>query len=126
MWDTLARAHEGTSDVKKANANIATFQFEIFKMEPHETSKQMFGRFKTITNSLKGLQNVVSMFEEAFLRTPKVISIEEAKNLTTLRMDKLLGSMKFIEVKLCNQDVEFKRGKNTALMAKRKESAKKK
>lgn len=45
ICDTLALAHEGSSQVKETKINLLVHQYELFKMEEHVTIYQIFIRF---------------------------------------------------------------------------------
>ena len=55
IWDTLALAHEGSSQVKESKISMLFHHYELFKMGEHENIDQMFGRFQTIINGLRSL-----------------------------------------------------------------------
>ncbi|GAV85196.1 UBN2 domain-containing protein, partial [Cephalotus follicularis] len=91
----------------------------------------MFSRFTTIINSLKNLGKSYSNQElvRKILRclpkswTPKVTTIEEAKDLSSLPLEQLLGSLMTHETTMKNhENVEVKKKKTIALKALRKES----
>ncbi|GAV58505.1 UBN2 domain-containing protein, partial [Cephalotus follicularis] len=92
----------------------------------------MFTRFTTIINSLKNLGKSYSNQElvRKILRclpkswTPKVTVIEEAKDLSTLPLEQLLGSLMTHETTMKNHEhVEVKKKKKSiALKASKEES----
>ncbi|KAM7490513.1 hypothetical protein LguiA_033434 [Lonicera macranthoides] len=95
-------------------------------MEPNESLTSMYSRFSILTNALDLLGKVYSNEEKIrkILRIlpkkwrPKVTAIQEAKNLKTLSMDELLGSLKTHEKELEREDeVNAKSKKNLALKA---------
>ena len=75
--------------------------YELFKIDPNETISAMFTRFTDITNGLKSLGKIYSnvFLVQKILRSlpdkwdPKVISIQEAKDLNTISLDELMGSL---------------------------------
>ena len=75
--------------------------YELFKMDPNETISTMFTRFTDITNGLKSLDKIYSNVDlvQKILRSlsdkwdPKVTAIQEAKDLNTLSLDELMGSL---------------------------------
>ncbi|CAL1358450.1 unnamed protein product [Linum trigynum] len=108
IWDKLQVTYEGTSQVKNSRINSLKQQFELFKMEEGETIRQMYERF---TNTVNSLENLVKSYESVDLVrkilcslpeqwTPKVTAIEEAKNLETLPIYELIGSLATHEDKL--------------------------
>ncbi|CAL1358595.1 unnamed protein product [Linum trigynum] len=108
IWDKLQVTYEGTSQVKTSRINALKHQFELFKMEEGESIRQMYERFTNIVNSLENLgksyesgdlvRKILWCLPEKW--TPKVTAIEEAKNLETLAIDELIGSLATHEEKL--------------------------
>ncbi|GAV91095.1 zf-CCHC domain-containing protein/UBN2 domain-containing protein [Cephalotus follicularis] len=93
----------------------------------------MFTRFTTIINSLKNLGKSYSNQElvRKILRclpkswTPKVTAIEEAKDLSTLPLEQLLGSLMTHETTMKNhENVEVKKKKSIAFKASKEERKK--
>ncbi|GAV87632.1 UBN2 domain-containing protein, partial [Cephalotus follicularis] len=100
-------------------------------MHDDESISNMFTRFTTIINSLKNLGK--SYYNQELVRnilwclpkcwTPKVTAIEEAKDLSTLPLEQLLGSLMTHETAVKNhKNVEVKKKKTIALRASREES----
>ena len=87
MWEALEIAHEGTSGVKESRIHNLTHQYELFKMNPGETIKDMQIRFTHIVNHLAALGKIYSQADQVYkiLKSlpmewqPKVTAIEEAK-----------------------------------------------
>ncbi|GAV87335.1 UBN2 domain-containing protein, partial [Cephalotus follicularis] len=75
--------------------------YELFLMHDNECISDMFTRFTTIVNSLKNLgksysnQELVRKILRYLPRSwiPKVTAIEEAKDLSTLPLEQLFGSL---------------------------------
>ncbi|GAV57705.1 UBN2 domain-containing protein, partial [Cephalotus follicularis] len=91
----------------------------------------MFSRFTTIINSLRNLGKSYSNQElvRKILRclpkswTPKATAIEEAKDLSTLPLEQLLGSLMTHETTMKNhENVEVKKKKSIAFKASKEES----
>ncbi|GAV57219.1 zf-CCHC domain-containing protein/UBN2 domain-containing protein [Cephalotus follicularis] len=107
-------------------------EYELFLMHDNESISDMFTRFTTIINSLKNLgksysnQELVRKILRCLLKswTPKVTAIEEAKDLSTLLLEQLLGFLMAHETTMKNhENVEVKKKKKTiALKASREES----
>ena len=108
IWDKLEVTHEGTSQVKESKISMLVHKYELFKMESSETISEMFTRFTDIINGLKSLGKVYTNVEmvRKILRClprswgPKVTAIEEAKDLTKMGLDELLGSLMTHEITL--------------------------
>ncbi|GAV90033.1 UBN2 domain-containing protein, partial [Cephalotus follicularis] len=76
----LILTHEGTEQVKNAKLALLNRDYELFKMQPNESIKNLYNRMLDITNGLLGL--------------------EESKELKTMEIEELLGSLMTHEVKL--------------------------
>ena len=108
IWKTLQVTHEGTSKVKQTKISILTNQFQLFKMLPSESIPDMYSRFQDIVHSLISLGKAIS--EEDQVRkilnslTPewdlKTLAIEEANNISTMKIDELIGNLMSYEVQI--------------------------
>ena len=124
IWDTLKTAHEGTDQVKESKIYMLVHKYELFKMDEQESIEEMFSRFTTITNDLNSLGKIYSNPDKVrkLLRSlpkawrPKVTAITEAKNLATLQIEELLGSLKVHEQEIM-EELHPKRNKFVALKA---------
>ena len=84
-------------------------------MKPNESIVEMFTRFTDVVNGLEGLGNRVSEEDKVskILRflppkwNSKTKSIEEAKNLTELPLEELIGSLMTYEMKIVRQENEM-------------------
>ena len=87
----------------------------MFKMKLHESIVEMFTRFTNFVNGLEGLGKRVSQEDKVseILRclppkwNSKTESIEEAKNLKELPLEKLIGSLMTYEMKITRQEKEI-------------------
>ncbi|GAV70621.1 zf-CCHC domain-containing protein/UBN2 domain-containing protein [Cephalotus follicularis] len=131
MWDLLEITYEGTNQVKESKISMLVHEYELFVMHDNECISDMFSRFTTIINSLKNLGKSYSNQElvRKFLRclpkswTPKVTAIEEAKDLSTLPLEQLLGSLMTHETTMKNhENVEVKKKKSIAFKASKEDS----
>ncbi|GAV84531.1 UBN2 domain-containing protein, partial [Cephalotus follicularis] len=122
---------EGTNQVKESKISMLVHEYELFLMYDNECISNMFTRFTTIVNSLKNLgksysnQELVRKILRCLPRswTPKVTAIEEAKDLSTLPLEQLLGSLMTHETSMKGHEhVETKKKKSIALRALREES----
>ncbi|GAV90671.1 UBN2 domain-containing protein, partial [Cephalotus follicularis] len=123
--------YEGTNQVKESKISMLVHEYELFIMHDNESISDMFIRFTTIINSLKNLGKSYSNQElvRKILRclpkswTPKVTTIEEAKDLSTLPLEQLLGSLMTHETTMKNHEhVEVKKKKSIALKVSKEES----
>ncbi|GAV60601.1 UBN2 domain-containing protein, partial [Cephalotus follicularis] len=64
--------HEGTNQVKHSRIDLLIHEYELFEMRHYESIYYVFDRFTNIINSLNFL---------------------EAKDLTKLKLEDLLGSL---------------------------------
>jgi len=102
-------SYEGTSQVKETKINMLVHRYELFKMQPDESIREMFTCFTDITNNLKsiGKSYTNGKMVRKILRSlpknkwgPKVTAIEEAQNLKTFALDDLLGKLMTHEIHL--------------------------
>ncbi|GAV87065.1 UBN2 domain-containing protein, partial [Cephalotus follicularis] len=80
--------------------------YELFKMQPNESIKNLYNRLLDITNGLLGLGKVFG--QDELVRKllgclndeweSKVTAIEESKDLKTMEIEELLGSLMTHEV----------------------------
>jgi len=121
----------GVDEVKDSNVNILTRKCEMFKMQEHESIKEMFTRFTTIVNELNALGENCTTHKriKKIIRSlpkiwrPKVTAITKAKNMKTLAMDELIDSLKVHEQKLM-YEIQLHKGKITTLKASQKTKTK--
>lgn len=110
IWDTLVNAHEGTPQVRKFRIARLSSEYELCKMESGESLQDMITRFTTIVNELVSLGKIHIIEEQVdkVLRTLpksweiKVTAIREAKDLTTMSLDELVGNLKTYEMSVDN------------------------
>ncbi|GAV58218.1 UBN2 domain-containing protein, partial [Cephalotus follicularis] len=108
VWKLLILTHEGTEQVKNAKLALLNRDYELFKMQPNESIKNLYNWLLDITNGLLGLGKVFG--QDELVRKllgclndewePKVTAIEESKDLKTMEIKELLGSLMTHEVKL--------------------------
>uniref|UniRef100_A0A803M764 Gag-pol polyprotein n=1 Tax=Chenopodium quinoa TaxID=63459 RepID=A0A803M764_CHEQI len=101
IWDTLELAFEGTSEVKRSKIDLIMSKYELFAMNKNEKINDCFRRFMTIVNDLRSLGKNLS--DEDLVRkllrsltdawTAKVTAVYEAKDLSTLSLEQLIGSL---------------------------------
>jgi hypothetical protein len=124
IWDTLKIHHEGTSHVKETRIDIGVRKFEIFEMNEEENIDEMYSRFTSIVNELRSLGKIYSPHDRIrkILRClpstwrPMVTAITQAKDLNTLALEDLIGTLRAHEV-LLQEDKPIKKGKMIALKA---------
>ncbi|GAV90500.1 zf-CCHC domain-containing protein/UBN2 domain-containing protein [Cephalotus follicularis] len=114
MWDRLEVTYEGTNQVKEMKINMLVHEYEMFTMHDNEDIKTVFTRFTNIINALQALDKAYTNSEmvRKILRClpriwmPKVTAIEEAKDLSTLPLEDLLGSLMTHELSILKRDNE--------------------
>ncbi|KAK8983114.1 hypothetical protein V6N11_057870 [Hibiscus sabdariffa] len=117
LWDTLETTYEGTNDVKETKIGLLNLSYENFKMEPDENVTKMFDRFSVIVNGLKGFGGIIP--EDKLVRKllyslseswdSKRTAIIEAKDLKTLKLDALMGSLLTHEIMKQGREDEKKK-----------------
>ncbi|GAV59455.1 UBN2 domain-containing protein, partial [Cephalotus follicularis] len=99
--------HEGTKQVKYDKLDFLNRDYELFKMQPNESIKNLYNRLLDIINALLGLGKVFGKYE--LVRKllgclndecePNVTIIEESKDLKAMEIEELIGSLMTYEVK---------------------------
>ncbi|GKD36939.1 zf-CCHC domain-containing protein [Tanacetum coccineum] len=118
IWNSLIITHQGNKQVKDNKIDLFVQKYKEFIISDDETIDCAFARFNTIITSLKSLDESFSSRNHVrkFLRdlptkwSPKVTTIEESKDLSTLPLDELIGNLKVYEVVL-EKDLETSRNK---------------
>ena len=116
ICDKLEVTHERTNQVKESKISMLVHKYELFKIKINEIISEMFTRFTDIINGLKSLSKVYTNVKlvRKILRClpnnwrPKVIAIEEAKDLTKMSLDELLGSLMTHEITLKSNESKKK------------------
>ncbi|KAH9704489.1 hypothetical protein KPL70_011489 [Citrus sinensis] len=130
IWDKLEVVYEGTNQVKESKISRYTRQYELFQMEQNENVYSMYTRFTDIVNTLGALGKTFSNSEKVkkIIRSlpkewrPKRTAIEEAKDLNTLPLDDLIGSLISYEEDLAAEKGHKEKKKSIALKASKYES----
>ncbi|GAV63756.1 LOW QUALITY PROTEIN: UBN2 domain-containing protein, partial [Cephalotus follicularis] len=86
VWKLLILTHEGTEQVKNAKLALLNRDYELFKMQPNESIKNLYNRLLDITNALLGL---------------------ESKDLKVMEIEELLGSLMTHEVQLNKKSADL-------------------
>ncbi|KAK5840119.1 hypothetical protein PVK06_008995 [Gossypium arboreum] len=115
MWYKLEITHKGARRVKESKISILTLDYELFKTKPEEGIKEMSDRFTHIINGkalgkaypnkemVKKMLNSLSTSWER-----KVMAIEESKDLNSLSLNELTGSLLTYEMKINYNAKEIK------------------
>ncbi|XP_028957459.2 uncharacterized protein [Malus domestica] len=124
-WDILQVTYEGTNAVKESKLQRYVTQFEIIRMEEDETFSDFYAKLNSIVNACANLGDKIpeSRVVKKVLRSlpsrfqPKKTAIEEVRDLNTMKIAELVGSLKTYEMELPT----VKRSKNIALKAVKEE-----
>jgi len=133
MWDILEVTHEGTTNVKRARKHALIQEYELFRMQKGESICDVHKRFSHIVNHLMSLGK---KFDEEELnikvlkcldRTwqPKVTTISESKDLTSMTVASIFGKLREHEIeiqRLAVQESEDKYNKSITLKASKQQS----
>ena len=107
-WEILEVAYEGTSKVKMSRMQILTSHFKALKMEEDETIAEFIVRVLNIANELYTLGEKISdskLVRKVLRSLPsrfniKITTIEEANDLSKMKLDELFGSLRTFELHL--------------------------
>jgi len=122
-WEILKIAHEGTSKVKRSRLQLLATQFENLKMGEDESIQEFHMNILDITNAFDSFGEKMS--EEKLIRKilrslpkifdMKVTAIEEAHDISSMKVEELIGSLmsKTASVRFCRSSkkrVSFQQG----------------
>lgn len=101
-WELSKVTHEGTNVVKKSKFQMLTTKFKELKMEEDEKFINFYTRLQDLVNSKAGLRDPLK--SEAIVRKilrlllerfkSKVTAIEDIKDINTLIVEELVGSLR--------------------------------
>ena len=106
VWDILQVTHEGTNIVKVSKLQMLTSRFETIRMEDRENFGEFHAKLMNIVNSNFNLGESIpnSKVVRKILRSlpvrfrAKVTVIEESKDVDSLKVDELVGSLQTFEM----------------------------
>ncbi|CAM8931978.1 unnamed protein product [Rhodiola kirilowii] len=121
-WDILQMAYEGTDKVGNSRMQIVTTKFEEMKMKDSETILEFNARVLDLSNEAAALGKPIDeerMASKVLKVLPprfamKVTASEEMHDITKLKLDELMGSLRTYEM---NHNVQPKDVKGIALRA---------
>ncbi|KAK2442880.1 putative mitochondrial protein [Trifolium repens] len=104
-WEVLQKCYEGTTKVKQSKIQHLTSKFEALRMKDDENIQDFHLSLLDIGNSFEALGEKMSdeKLSRKLLRSlpkrfdMKVTAIEEAHDISTMKMDELVGSLQTIE-----------------------------
>ncbi|KAK2435242.1 hypothetical protein QL285_020317 [Trifolium repens] len=131
-WDVLSAAYGGDEKVKKVRLQTHKRQYKLIQMEEKETVSDFFTRISKLVNAIKSCGEVVSTqnIVEKILRSlsPRfdhiVVAIEESKDLASMKVDELQGSLEAHEQRMDERNSD-KTKKEVALQAQQSSKDKK-
>lgn len=115
IWDSLTNAHERTSQVKRFTVSMLFTEYETLKMKDNEQLQDMITRLATVINELTSLGKILTIEEQMYkvLRIlpkakldVKVTAIREAKDITTMTLDEMVGNLRTYEMNMKDQKKE--------------------
>ena len=107
-WIILQNAHEGTPSVKISKLQMLASRFEDLRMMENETISDFNSKLCDIANEAFVLGEKYSdtkLVRKTLRSLPKrfaykVTAIEEARDVSTMKLDKLIGSLQTFELNL--------------------------
>jgi len=119
-WEILKTAHEGTTKVKSSKFQLLTTKFENLRMLEDESIQDYHLNILDIANSFESLGEKISyekLVRKILRSLPKrfdmkVTAIEEAQDISSLKVDELIGSLQNFEITVNNKN--DKKGKGIA------------
>ncbi|CAM8905585.1 unnamed protein product [Rhodiola kirilowii] len=105
-WDILQMAYEGTNKVRNSRMQIVTTMFEEMKMKESETISEYNTRVLELSNKAAALGKPIEeerMASKVLRSLPprfamKVTAIEEMHDISKLKLDELMGSLRTYEI----------------------------
>ncbi|GAV72618.1 UBN2 domain-containing protein, partial [Cephalotus follicularis] len=101
--------YEGTNQVKEDRVSMLVHEYKMFIMHENEDIKTMFTGFTNITNALQALDKVYT--NSKMIRKILRCLSREAKDLKTLPLVDLTGSLMTHELSIKKKDDEEKKDK---------------
>ncbi|CAM8934325.1 unnamed protein product [Rhodiola kirilowii] len=119
-WDILKIAFKGTDKVRNSRMQAVTTRFEEMKMKESETITEYNTRVLELSNEASALRKPIDeerLASKVLRSLPprfamKVTAIEEMHDITTLKLDELMGSLRTYEI---NHDFQTGEEKGIAL-----------
>ncbi|CAH9104519.1 unnamed protein product, partial [Cuscuta europaea] len=124
-WDILESSYAGISKLKAVRLQMLRRQYELLNMEPQESVSDYFNRILSITNLMKSCGETLKTrtIIEKILRTlpPQfdvtTSNIEESRDLDTMKIDELQGTLEVREHRLKERDAQKPSTSEQSLLA---------
>ena len=108
VWDILQTTYEGTKGVKDTKLQMLTTCFEELKMGEDESFDSFYLKLNEIVTSKLNLgeripnENIVRKVLRSLPKAfhPKVVAIEESKDIDQIKIHELIGSLQTYEMEL--------------------------
>ncbi|KAH0716794.1 hypothetical protein KY285_012825 [Solanum tuberosum] len=120
--DALVNAHKGTNQVRKFRVAMLFTEYETFKMKEGEPLLEMFTQLTKLMNELSSLGKILTTEEQVnkVLRIlpknkwdVKVTAIREAKDISIMTLDELVGNLRTYEMNMDELKKEEMLSENT-------------
>ncbi|GAV84464.1 DUF4219 domain-containing protein/UBN2 domain-containing protein [Cephalotus follicularis] len=107
-WDTLYAAYKGEDKIKLVRLQILRCEFDSLRMKDSESVEEFFNRVIALVNQMKvngeamENQKIVEKILKSLTRKFEyiVVAIEESKDLSSLSLESLLGSLQSHELRM--------------------------
>lgn len=111
-WGTLKEEFEGSDKVRAIKLQTLRREFELLKMKESETVKEYYTKIKELVSQMKTYgDNILDkrIVEKILISIPRkydaiVTTIEQTKDLSTLSVTELIGSLEAYEQRLNRHD----------------------
>ncbi|KAL5854902.1 hypothetical protein ACOSQ4_004704 [Xanthoceras sorbifolium] len=108
VWDTLLKTYKGADKVKRIRLQTLRWEFESLRMKSNESIAEFYTRVMVVANQLRRNGETLTdmRISEKILRSldPKfdfiVVALEETKDLETMSVEELVGSLQAHEQKV--------------------------
>ncbi|KAL5816417.1 hypothetical protein ACOSQ3_024795 [Xanthoceras sorbifolium] len=108
VWDTLLKTYKGADKVKRIRLQTLRGEFESLRMKSNESIAEFYTRVMVVANQLRRNGETLTdmRISEKILRSldPKfdfiVVALEETKDLETMSVEELVGSLQAHEQKV--------------------------
>jgi len=122
-WEILKIEHEGTTKVKSARLQLLTTKFEDMRMMEDESIHDYYLNILDIVNAFGSTREKISnenLVRKILRSLPKrfdmkVTAIEEAHDISSVKVDELIGSLQNFEIIINNKN--DKKGKGIAYVS---------
>ena len=107
-WNTIQEEFQGSDEVRNVKLNSLRREFELIRMKESETIKDYYSRIKEIVSQMRAYGETIldkKIVEKILISIPQkydaiTTTIEQTKDLTTLPVTQLMGSLEAYEQRL--------------------------